>query len=138
MDVNILLSRLSGCRPMGRDRWQARCPSHDDKTPSMTIRAMDDGRLLIHCFAGCSALDIVESVGLSMTDLFPEPLGDFKPVRAPFSATDVLRTMKTEALVLAIAASDMADGKALAQVDVDRVALSAGRIADAVEYINAL
>lgn len=138
MDVNNLLSRLAGCKPLGRDRWHAKCPAHDDKRPSLAIRAMDDGRILLHCFAGCSALDVLGTVGLEMTDLFPEPLGEHKPIRAPFSATDVLRTMKTEALVLAIVASDMASGLPISDADADRMALAVGRIADAVEFANAL
>lgn len=138
MDVNNLLARLSGCKPLGRDRWHAKCPAHDDKRPSLAIRAVEDGRILLHCFAGCSALDVVEAVGLTMADLFPEPLGEFKPIRAPFSATDVLRTMKTEALVLAIVAGDIADNLPISPADAERVALAAGRIADAVSYVNAL
>ncbi len=33
----------------------AKCPAHDDHDPSLSIRDGDDGRLLTHCFSGCSA-----------------------------------------------------------------------------------
>jgi putative DNA primase/helicase len=33
--------------------WTARCPAHDDKTPSLSIRDADGGRVLVHCHAGC-------------------------------------------------------------------------------------
>ena len=139
MDVSSILSHFEKVKAMGRDRWMACCPAHEDKSPSMAIRVMDDGRILIHCFAQCSPIDILGVVGLEMSDLFPERLGDqFRPERAPFTAADVLRVMKREATVVAIAAADVAEGKTLSAVDADRVILAAGRFTDALEYVNAI
>lgn len=47
-------------------RWtgrggMCRCPAHDDRTPSLSIR-LGRRRLLLHCFAGCSASDILREV----------------------------------------------------------------------------
>lgn len=67
-----LLSRLDGYRATGPDKYIARCPAHDDRSPSLTIGLGRDGGILLHCFAGCSAQEVVESVGLSMSDLFPD------------------------------------------------------------------
>jgi putative DNA primase/helicase len=33
--------------------WMTRCPSHDDREPSLSIREGDDGKVLVHCHAGC-------------------------------------------------------------------------------------
>ena len=55
------------------DRYGACCPCHDDKHGSLSIRAGDDGRVLVHCFAGCAVKDIVAAKGLTMRDLFPAP-----------------------------------------------------------------
>jgi hypothetical protein len=49
----------------------SRCSHHDDSTASLSIREGDDGRVLLHCHAGCSTVDVVASAGLSMSDLFP-------------------------------------------------------------------
>jgi len=38
----------------GSGRWQARCPAHQHRSPSLSIRAGSDGRVLLHCFAGCA------------------------------------------------------------------------------------
>jgi len=33
--------------------WTARCPVHDDHTPSLSISDADDGKVLVRCHAGC-------------------------------------------------------------------------------------
>jgi hypothetical protein len=53
------------------------CPAHDDRTnPSLSLKA-ENGRLLLHCFAGCQPHDIVTKVGLQIKDLFIEGGGGF-------------------------------------------------------------
>ena len=44
-------------------RWDGksglvRCLAHDDRNPSLSVSAGDDGRLLLHCHAGCDFRDI--------------------------------------------------------------------------------
>jgi len=46
------------------------CPAHDDRNPSLNIKAGKDGRALLKCHAGCFVEAIVESIGLSMRDLY--------------------------------------------------------------------
>lgn len=139
MGLETLLSRLDGVKAgNGVGRFIARCPAHDDRSPSLTIRGEDDGRILIHCFAGCSAVDVVQSLGLSMSDLFPEPLTrEFLPrIRAPFSAADALRCLTQESSIVAIAVSDIVLGRPLDVEDLARVSIAAGRIASALEVVH--
>jgi DNA primase len=51
------------------DTYQAICPAHEDHSPSLSIR-IEDERVLLHCFAGCSTDAVLASVGLSFDDLF--------------------------------------------------------------------
>ncbi len=51
-----------------------RCPAHDDQKASLSITEADDGRVLLHCFAGCSVEKIVAKLGLRMADLFRGPI----------------------------------------------------------------
>lgn len=54
------------------DGFEACCPGHDDKKESLSINKGADGRLLLHCHAGCDLDRILEPLGLEKKDLFPE------------------------------------------------------------------
>jgi hypothetical protein len=71
VSVEEVLSRLQSVRRTGEGRWAARCPAHGDKGPSLSVRAGDDGRVLLHDFGGCSFPEIVEALGLRPEQLFP-------------------------------------------------------------------
>lgn len=132
MDVDMLLSRLDGVR--GRNgSWSAKCPAHADRSPSLSVKSLDDGRILLHCFGGCGTDDVLGALGLAMADLFPQPLGDFAPRRGAFSASDALRALAFESSIVALAAADIAEGRA---VDAERVCIAAGRIATALEVVH--
>ena len=50
-------------------RWSAngglcRCPAHEDRSPSLSVRP-GRSRLLLHCFAGCRAPDILKALASS-------------------------------------------------------------------------
>lgn len=106
-----------------------KCPAHADKRASATWRELDDSRLLIFCHAGCSANEILAALGLQMTDLYPERLTEHgKRERRPFLATDALRCVSFEALVVAAAAAALATGEPLSSVDRDRLIVAAERL----------
>ena len=71
-DLNLLISRLDGVRRINDSRYIAKCPAHDDGDPSLSIRQLPDSRILIKCFAGCGALDVLESVSLDWGVLMPD------------------------------------------------------------------
>ena len=41
--------------------WIAKCPAHDDKNPSLSIRDAD-GKVLLHCHAGCTQGDVIDAL----------------------------------------------------------------------------
>ena len=53
--------------------YKACCPAHADSIPSLSIREDEDGKVLIHCFAGCEPEEVLAKIGLGMKDLFPPP-----------------------------------------------------------------
>ena len=65
--LNKVLSRLQDmCEVNGG--YRARCPAHDDHNPSLSI-TLRNGRILLHCFAGCSLESILDKLGLTVRDL---------------------------------------------------------------------
>jgi hypothetical protein len=55
------------------------CPAHPDRNPSLSAWHTD-GKLVVHCFAGCSVEDIVHALGLTLADLFDEHLSEPDPL----------------------------------------------------------
>jgi len=70
MNAEAILTHLHGLRRSGGG-WSARCPAHSDRNPSLSIRE-SDGRVLVHCFAGCSVESICEALQIRVSDLFIE------------------------------------------------------------------
>lgn len=129
MKIDLIISRLEKARSTGRETWIARCPAHDDGRPSMTLRQCDDGRILLHCFAGCSVPDILASIGLEFDALFPDkPVERGAPIRRPFPAADVLESLASEALLVAVAACNLSRGATLTPADLQRLMLASERI----------
>lgn len=55
-------------------QWSARCPAHDDRTPSLRVAAGRDGRAVLWCHAGCPTPVVLDALGLSWDALFDQPL----------------------------------------------------------------
>lgn len=66
-----LLPRLKGLRRCGGN-WIARCPAHEDRSPSLSV-CERQGRVLLHCFAGCPTEAVCDALRIRMADLFVEP-----------------------------------------------------------------
>src|SRR5690625_2463757 len=136
--VDRLLPRLDKLKETGAGTWMASCPAHDDRRPSLSIKQVDD-RVLVHCFAGCDASDVTAAVGLSLSDLFDEPLAHH---RTPLSearrmrysqAAEALRALRDEVFVVVLAADRLAAGHGLSSNDLTRLHQAHGRIMPAAD-----
>ena len=140
--VENLISRLDKVK--GRNgSWTARCPAHADKGPSLAVREGEDGRVLLHCFAGCETASVLGAIGMDMTDLFPpdEKRRDYavtgKPRMKPaFFASDLMRIIHFEALVVQIVAFDIANNKPVTEETRERMLTAYQRIDEATRYAN--
>lgn len=120
--VEMLMSRLERVRPAGSG-WVARCPAHEDKSASLSIRAgRKVGSVLINCFAGCCVPDILQALDLSMEDLFTnleranmteeeKAEAREKFMRVKWQAA--LKNLDQEALFLLMVAKTLAKGETL-------------------------
>ena len=128
MSADTLLARLEGVRQSGRDQWTCKCPAHEDRSPSLSVRELDDGRVLVHDFGGCDPADIMTALGLSMSDLFPnEPHRRTSP-RQRWDGFALLKVLRRESVVTSMAAVDLATGRALSEPDRERLQQAAKRI----------
>ena len=140
--VENLISRLDKVK--GRNgSWTARCPAHADKGPSLAVREGEDGRVLLHCFAGCETANVLGAIGMDMTDLFPPdekrreyPVTSKPAMKPAFFASDLMRIIHFEALVVQIVAFDVANGKMPNEETRERMLTAYQRIDEAVRYAN--
>lgn len=107
--ADTLLARLDKVRSTGPDAWIALCPAHEDKRPSLSVRQADD-RVLIHCWAGCGAADVMGAVGLRLADLFEHRHTDtyVAPRRPPLpSSRELVALLEYDLAVIDIAAGKL-------------------------------
>lgn len=138
MEVEELLDRLDGVVKIGDRRWKARCPAHDDRDPSFTMAETigNDGTrmILMHCFSGCSKGDILQALGISLSDLYPDGAQGhhIRPLymaRQEKKRNDMRRSsLEKERLILEMARADRAKGKKLSPKDIERERLAFQRV----------
>jgi len=137
--LGAVLSRLDRPKRAGRG-YAARCPAHEDRSASLSIAAGDDGRVLLHCFAGCSTDTVLAALGLQPRDLFPPTL---RRAHTPEERHAVWRASREaawaaalgvlgrEAAVIEIAAGLLATGEPLSVEDLARLRVACERVQSA-------
>ena len=133
--IENLIGRLDKVKGR-KGSWTACCPAHPDKSPSLAIRMVDDGRILIHCFGGCSVHEVLGALGMDMNDLFPDIGEDKKAMKPAFYATDLLRIIAFESLVVSLAANSIYKGEQLSEQEMVRMKTASERIREAARYAN--
>lgn len=135
---DILVDRLQGVKQRGPSQVMARCPAHSDKTASLSVKHCDDGRVLLHCFAGCEPDAILGAVGLEFSHLFPDRVTDHAPPqRNRPGAMDMWRIVSHEMMVCAVVASDIEQSKSVSAQDWKRFSEAASILIAARRYIDA-
>lgn len=129
MIADLLLSKLDKVKAIGKGGYLALCPAHEDKSPSLSVRELDD-KVLVHCFAGCSVHEIVAAVDLELSDLFPprdeQQYG--KGQRRPIPAADILRAISSEIIIVYLNAKTVSTGGTVSPTDLERLLLAMSRI----------
>lgn len=137
--ATALLARLDGVRETGPGRYVARCPAHQDRAPSLSIREADD-RLLIHCHSGCQPEDVLDAIGMTWADMHT---GDrwqaaehaavmtASALAAKQAAREAARTginARLERLVLRFTADAIRNGETLTTYDLARAEVARERL----------
>ena len=136
-----IIDRLNFVRPAGPSRWVARCPAHQDRSPSLSIRELDDGRILVHDFGGCPTGAVLEALGLAMSDLFSEPLPQvrdgqgYPPTRLAIPARDLLLILDHEITVAWLILADVVRDRIVTDTQLSRLAQAGARVGAARDVI---
>lgn len=93
------------------------CPAHEDSTPSLSLREMDDGQVLVNCFAGCKPDDILAAVGLEWRDMFPQRNGHLANPEPRHSTQKERAEVDMARSVIAVLRADQEAGKRLSAFD---------------------
>lgn len=120
--ITKVLERLGKVKQRKPDQWMACCPAHDDRDPSLSIKEAYDGKVLLHCWAGCTADDIVASIGLELRDLFEA--SDYTPKRTSPSREAVAAEVHT----LQNALLSITRGESLSPIEAARAAKACARL----------
>jgi hypothetical protein len=107
LSAETFLSHCQGVKQTGPGRWICLCPAHEDKHPSMNVKELADGKVLVICRAGCSNADIIGATGLHWDALFPAPdntIADCAPRGKAHSNADVLEALRGALLIVAVSA----------------------------------
>lgn len=132
-----LLQRLEGVQKSGNG-WRARCPACGGSSRKVTI-AERDGKVLLHCFGGCKAVEVLEAVGLAWADIMPPRTWPESPEerrqarRAIREAgwASALSVLSMEAAIVQIAANKVLRDEVLDWNDYCRLVKAEERIANA-------
>lgn len=136
--IDNLISRLRKVRRTGNGQFIACCPAHDDRSPSLSIRDVGDGRILLNCLAGCATEDVLGAVGLDFSDISPDkPIHHaLAPVKPRVYSTDALRLIQYEARIVMVAAYNILQEQPVTDADYQRLRTAMERINTAVEMAN--
>jgi hypothetical protein len=103
----------------------------------LAIKETDDGRVLLHCHAGCGVDQVLAAVGLEFDALFPpkpdKPGAGTKPTRLKLPPAQALEILALESMVIAIVGCDMAKNKVISDADHKRLIQAVGRVQQIAE-----
>ncbi|MGV8921346.1 MAG: hypothetical protein ACOH2R_26810 [Pseudomonas sp.] len=111
--AEVLLQRLEGVQAQGKG-WRAICPACGGRSRKLSVTEAAD-RVLLHCFAGCKAIDVLEAAGLNWGDIMPPKSWPETPEERRQLSNNMreaawgaaLATVATEATIARIAAAQM-------------------------------
>ncbi|MCS7009675.1 MAG: hypothetical protein NZL93_07030, partial [Chthoniobacterales bacterium] len=67
-----LLEKLSNVKQgSSSSQFQASCPAHDDKNPSLSLKLDESGKILLHCFSGCEPEAVCKALDVELSYLCP-------------------------------------------------------------------
>ena len=136
-NLDKVLSRLEKVKSRGGGQYNALCPCHDDKTPSLGVKEVEPDKIIIHCF-GCGAggMDVIAALGLDSSDLFPPDDGTYskKSKQVGFPTGQILNALQFEVTIVEMVASMILRGEEISDEDMLRLSFAVERIREGATY----
>ncbi|WP_129136379.1 DNA primase [Luteimonas sp. YGD11-2] len=137
-----LLQRLDGLQRSGTG-WRARCPACSGRSRKLSVTERD-GRVLVHCFGGCPAEEVLTAVGLTWADImpprhWPESEEERRVARRAIREAGwaaALTVLAVEAKVVLIASHELVAARPLPAEDQERLAQAVARIDHAAAVLT--
>lgn len=141
MIADNLITRLDKVKQTAPAQWVACCPAHGSRGRKLAVAEGDDGRLLIKCWSrGCHPAQIVDAVGLTMSDLFPEHLRykNQKPLPRGqrFLPRTILTALSLEIYVVLLMAESLLQGRKPTTTGRNRLRTAVIRLQNAIEEVE--
>ena len=124
-----ILGRFKKVYRSGEGEYQCLCPSHDDRNASLGLKFKED-KMILNCFAGCDMKSILDSVGLTWSDVMPNSIdNEYKPrVRMKFNPYAVLKATRDDVLFVALCSSNLSKSISLEDSDKKKLFEVTGRL----------
>ena len=130
--AEVLLGRLANVKKSGNG-WMASCPAHGGHD-CLTVNEKD-GKVLVHCFAGCDTREVVEAVDLRLSDLFADSLNPQKKREYQIQSASSVRDHSK--LIMDIAAAQALNTD-LTEQDLEELQAAHQQFTDATQQLEAL
>ncbi len=138
-DVYKILNRIEKPFKSGPDSWRAECWLCGGHSRKVSIRLKGDGRITIHCFGGCDAVDLLQALNLNLSDLYPDTTRtEYKPIRPSerYIPRDVIGAISFEMMIVVSAAASINADRPLPEDEKARLMLAANRIYAATQAVG--
>ena len=127
--IDLLISRLQKARPVGKNAYVACCPSHEDKTPSLSVTERN-GKVLVYCHAGCTQDEVISAAGLTWDDLFEDDAPNQRAYSSKKPVTPI-NPLRVDENVLLIVREKLSRGDSLSAEDQARAEIAYERVREA-------
>ena len=134
--LNRVLAGLERVVDRGYGQFYACCPAHDDTNPSLSIKVLDDGRVLIHCFAGCTIDQVLMALHLELPDLYPVGSRPAIGGSVRWNYRDLLLLARREMQVAVLAVDRVLNDQPIDVADRCRLVGAHSRLAKLIDVTN--
>jgi len=134
--------RTSGWKPSAvkGNKFRSICPAcgarHHGNPTKLSVAAGERGGVVMKCFAGCGALEVVAALGFKPEILFPPKILGGKPGSAWIPATHAIDGLADDAMTIAVFAALVAAGEALTEQQRDELATTRARIESVLKLVE--